>query len=489
MRIASIGYIVGALLVWIASIMILPFLVSIYYKDGFSHTFLYSGLLTLFVGLSLFLFFRARKKSEMVLTHREGLAIVGIGWMFASLFGALPFYFSTSVLNITFADAIFESVSGFTTTGASIFSNVEILPKSILFWRSLSHWLGGMGIIVLSLAILPFLGIGGMQLYKAEVPGPSPDKLKPRIQDTAASLWKVYLFFTALQISLYIFGDMPLFDAICHSFSTMATGGFSTKNVSIAFYDSSYIDIVTTIFMIIAGVNFSLYFFFTNNKATELFKDQEFHFYMKVFATITLIITLYLTFSSYYKYGSIGEALRYASFQVASILTTTGFSSANYEQWSFGPQGLLFLCMFIGGCVGSTAGGMKCMRIQLLNKNLSLELHKQIHPRMVSNVKWNNKAISSETLKGVQSFCMLWVALYITCSIVLTLLGVDLLTAFTATAACIANVGPGFGAVGPLDNYGHFSDLVKWVLSFAMLLGRLEIYALFILIVPEFWKK
>lgn len=420
------------------------------------------------------------------MNHREGMAIVGLGWFAAGFFGALPFWFG-DIFGNSFTDCIFESLSGFSTTGSSVLTDIEAVAKGILFWRSLTHWLGGMGIIVLSLAILPFLGVGGMQLYKAEVPGPIPDKLKPRIKDTAMLLWKVYLLFSVIQTVLLMFGGMDLFDALCHTFGTMATGGFSTKNTSVAAFDSVYIDYVITFFMVVAGVNFSLHFLLLSGRPMKMFRDSEFRFFIGLFLVVTLLITIWTMVGG--NYDNVWDALRYASFQVAAIVTTTGFATADYELWPAVTQAMLLFLMFIGGSAGSTGGGMKVMRIQLLVKHSYKELLQLIHPRSVKQVKISGQVVPGGVLSGVWAFFVLWLMLFTLGAFLVAASGVDLVTSFAASLACIGNIGPGVGAVGPTDNFAHLPDLAKWTLTMLMVLGRLEIYTVVILFVPEFWRK
>jgi trk system potassium uptake protein TrkH len=344
-----------------------------------------------------------------------------------------------------------------------------------------------MGIIVLSLAILPFLGVGGMQLYKAEVPGPAPDKLKPRIKDTAVTLWKVYLFFSAIEAVLLMFGGMDFFDSLCHTFGTMATGGFSTKNTSVAAFDSAYIDYVITIFMLIAGVNFSLHYLLLKWHPSEMFKDPEFRVFSGMVVVFTIIITIAVYASG--NYDSVADSVRYTSFQVASILTTTGFATADYELWPSLTQAILLFCMFIGGCAGSTGGGMKVMRIMVLLKQSYKELFRLIHPRSVTHVKMGKTVVQEDVISGVWGFFILWLGLFIIAAFIVAWTGVDVVTSFAASLACIGNIGPGIGGVGPTDNFAWLPDTAKWVLAFIMVLGRLEIYTVLILFVPEFWRK
>ncbi|MFV0420700.1 TrkH family potassium uptake protein [Oleidesulfovibrio sp.] len=481
MRIKYTLYVIGALLCSVGLTMSFPLLFSLYYGDAGILPLLFSMAATLAAGGGLVLLFNERSKT--LLNHREGMAIVALGWLGAGIAGALPFWFGGFAV---FSDALFESISGFTTTGSTIFTDIEALPRGILMWRSLTHWLGGMGIIVLSLAILPFLGVGGMQLYKAEVPGPVPDKLKPRIKDTAMALWKVYLLFSVLQVVLLLFGGMDLFDSICHTFGTMATGGFSTKNASVGHYESAYIQTVIIIFMFIAGVNFSLHFKLLLGEPKAFLKDEEFRFYAAVVVVCTLIVTFAVYGSNY---GGFGDSLRHAAFQVVSICTTTGFATADYEQWAPVTMAVLLFLTFLGGCAGSTGGGIKCMRVLLLLKQAYHEVFRLIHPRSVSHVKMGRHIVRAEVLSGVLGFFVLYIGLFILSSVLIAAMGVDVLTSFSATAACIGNIGPGLGTVGPAENFAHLPVAAKWVLTLCMLLGRLEIYTVFILFVPEFWRK
>jgi len=444
-----------------------------------------SMAITVFVGGTAFLIFRHSSHKTSIMTHREGMAIVALGWFAAGAFGGLPFYLGGIFESVV--DCVFESLSGFSTTGSSVLADIESVPRGLLFWRSLTHWLGGMGIIVLSLAILPFLGVGGMQLYRAEVPGPAPDKLKPRIKDTAMTLWKVYVLFSALETVLLMFGGMDFFDALCHTFGTMATGGFSTKNASVAGFDSAYIDYVITIFMLIAGVNFSLHYLMLKWKPSAMLKDPEFRVFMCMVLVFIVILTTAVLISG--NYDNPADAVRYTSFQVASILTTTGFATADYELWPGLAQAILLLCMFVGGCAGSTGGGMKVMRIMLLFKQSYQELFRLIHPRSVSHVKMGHTVVKDDVIRGVWGFAFLWVGLLILAAFVVAATGVDVVTSLAASLACIGNIGPGIGGVGPTDNFAWMPDAAKWVLTFCMVLGRLEIYTVIILFVPEFWRK
>jgi trk system potassium uptake protein TrkH len=462
--------------------MILPLMVALYYMDGSVTPFLIAMVTT---GLSGFLLHRIFRKEKVEnISQREGIAIVAAGWTFVGLFGALPFYLSGDFSS--FVNAFFESVSGFTTTGSSVLVNIESVSKGLLFWRSLIQWLGGMGIIVLSIAILPFLGVGGMQLYKAEVPSPVPDKLKPRIRDTAMVLWKVYLLFTLAEVLLLLMGGMSLYDAFCHAFTTMPTGGFSTKNASIAYYDSGYLDTVIIGFMLAAGINFSLHYQLLRGKPLAFWKDSE----CKVFVFAVLIMTLLIVIDTFpLVYDKLGKALQYSAFQVVSMITTTGYATADYEQWPAMSQLILLLCMFAGGSAGSTGGGIKWLRIILCFKYCYRELFDLVHPHAVSRIKIGGKSVPEEVMQSVMGFLGLYLGLFALCSVLLAAVGVDFVTAFAAVAATLGNIGPGFGTVGPVENFAHIPVLGKWLLIWCMLLGRLEIFTVIILLVPEFWKK
>jgi len=412
------------------------------------------------------------------------MAIVTIGWTVIGLFGALPFYISGEFGG--FLGSFFESVSGFTTTGSSILTNIESVSKGLLFWRSFIQWLGGMGIIVLSVAILPFVGVGGMQLYKAEVPSPVPDKLKPRIRDTAIILWKVYAIVSLAEVVLLFLGGMNIFDALCHTFTTMPTGGFSTKNLSIAGYHSAYIDTIIVIFMLIAGINFALHYQLLKGKSLAFWEDSECRFFLGIVLLLTIIVSINVYGSVY---QSLGEAFRYGAFQVVSIVTTTGYATADYETWPAMSQLILLFCMFLGASAGSTGGGMKCLRIMLCLKYCYKELFSLIHPHAVTHVKIGGKPVSKDILRSVLGFLALYIALFVVCTVLVAGTGVDFLTSLSAVAATIGNIGPGFGMVGPTENFALIPEAGKWILIWCMLLGRLEIYTVIILLVPEFWRR
>jgi trk system potassium uptake protein len=475
-------HILGSLIVCIGLCMLVPIGFSLYYRDGSAWPLLISAAITVGVGVFLYLVLR-RREIKGAISHREGMAITTLGWVAASVFGGLPFYFSGVLPGP--ADFIFETISGFTTTGASVIRDVEIVAPGILFWRSLTHWLGGLGIVVLGLAILPFLGVGGMQLYKAEVPGPVVDKLKPRLKDTAMILWKVYVAFTVAEAILLMLGGMNLLDALCHTFGTLATGGFSTKNASIGHYKSVYIDVVVTFFMLLGGINFALHFQAFRGKPLAMWRDPELRFFMGFWALLTLVIAV----NCFRKYDSFWQALRYASFTVASITTTTGFATADFEVWPPLALCLLLLCMVVGASVGSTGGAVKCMRIMVVLKHGYRELIRLIHPRAVVRLKLGDQAVPPEIFASIAGFIFLYLGLAAVSMFLVAAAGVDLVTTISSVLACIGNVGPGLGEVGPMDNYAAMPEFAKWILSLDMLLGRLEIYTVIILLVPRFYKK
>jgi len=474
--------IIGVLTFFFGLTMVFPLLVGLYYRDASLIPLLKSMGITVAAGSVLYLIFS--KAEAEIISQREGMAIVAVGWAAVGLFGAIPFYLGDGYF--TFTDAVFESVSGFTTTGSSVLTNIEALSKGLLFWRSFIQWLGGMGIIVLSIAILPFLGVGGMQLYKAEVPSPVPDKLKPRIRDTAMILWKVYALITLLQVGLLMLGGMNLFDALCHTFTTMPTGGFSTKNASIAHYNSVYFDWVFIVFMVLAGINFSLHYQLIRGKPLAFWQDSECRFFLGAVAILTVVVSLDVFRTVY---DTLGDALRYGAFQVVSIVTTTGYATADYVQWPAMSQLILLMCMFLGASAGSTGGGMKCLRILLCFKYCYKELFSLIHPHAVTHIKIGGKTVPEDVMRSVLGFLALYVGLFALSSVVLAGMGVDFTTSFSAVAATIGNIGPGFGAVGPVENFAGIPDAGKWLLVWCMLLGRLEIFTVIILLVPEFWRK
>ena len=377
-------------------------------------------------------------------------------------------------------------MSGFTTTGSTILTDIEAMPASLLLWRSMTQWFGGMGIIVLSLAILPMLGVGGMQLFKAEVPGPTADRLKPRIQDTAKLLWGVYFLLTTIEVLLLMAGNMSLFDAVNHAFTTMATGGFSTRNASLAAFDSAYIDGVVTLFMFLAGVNFSLHYLGLRGRFVDYVRNEEFRFYL---ALAVSGIALIMLFNAGSAYPSFWDNLRYTAFQLVSILTTTGFGTADYELWPVLCQYLLVIAMFVGGCAGSTGGGIKVARMLLLAKHAQVQLFRLIHPRAVRLVKLGERAVDKEVMQSILGFFALYMAVFVLASFIMAATGMDLVSAGGSVIATLSNIGPGLGSVGPIDNFAHVPAVGKVTLALCMLLGRLELFTVLVLVFPTFWRK
>ena len=474
--------IVGFLLILNGCAMLTAIPFSIYYQSDDIPAILISGIGTALIGILLW--FLITTDPDEDISKRDGYFIVTLGWIASSVFGTLPFIIHGSIPSFT--DAFFETMSGFTTTGATILTNIEAVPQGLLFWRSMTHWLGGMGIIVLSLAIMPILGIGGMQLFQAEVAGPSKDKIHPRVAETAKRLWGIYVLMTAAEVILLLFGDMNLFDAMCHSFATLATGGFSTKNASIAYYHSSYIEYVIIVFMFLSGTNFTLHYFALKGKPLNYFKDSEFRSYA-VF--IIIIITSTAIYLNIHNSQTIESAFRDSAFSIMSILSSTGFVTVDYEKWAkFFPEVFLIL-LLIGACAGSTSGGVKIIRYEILIKNSIVELKRLIHPKAVIPVRHNGKAVNNEIVSKIASFVMLYLVIFITASVLLSIIGLDLSSSMGAVGACLANIGPGLGSTGPSTNYSHVPDLGKWVLSTVMLLGRLELFTVLILFSPSFWKN
>lgn len=471
----------GFLNLLLAASMLLPLLVNWIYGEPHAKGFLYSIAVTAASGALMFLFF---KRAPRELTHRDGFAVVAFGWISATFFGGLPYLFTGTFESLV--DACFESASGFTTTGSTVMTDIQKNSYGILFWRGLTQWLGGMGIILLSLAVLPFLGVGGMQLYKAEVPGPTADRLSPRISHTARILWEVYFLISAVQVLVLLLGGMNLFDSICHTFTTMATGGFSPRNESIEFYRSPFLEYAITFFMFVAGANFSLHYLFLKGNFRALWEDPEFRFYTGVVLVSTLLITFNLCSRLP---GDLLRSFRLALFQVVSIQTTTGYCSADFEKWPAFSQYLLLALMFIGGCAGSTGGAIKCIRIYVLIKEAARELYQLVHPHAVAPVKLGKKVISQDTLNGIRALFFLYIGIFVLSSLAVSLFGADIVTSVSAVATTLGNVGPGLGEVGPTDNFAHLAAGSKWILTACMLFGRLEIYTLLVLLFPEFWRK
>ena len=419
-----------------------------------------------------------------VLLTREGFLFVTLSWISVSLSGALPFVLSGAIPS--YADAFFEAMSGFTTTGATILTDIEALPRSILFWRSLMQWLGGMGIVVLTVAILPRMGIGGLKVLRSEAPGPTVDKLTPRIAQTAKILWLLYVGMSALEVALLLLAGMQPLDAVMHTFSTVAIGGFSPRNDSIGSFQSGWVDLVVIVFMLAAGVNFSLYFRLSRGGLRVLVSNVEFRVYVAIAAAATLIMTLTLHGRVY---DSVTDSLRYGAFQVVSILTTTGYTTADYSRWPQFAQAVLMALMFVGGCAGSTAGGVKVVRIITLSKLAANELRYLIHPRGVFPTRVAARPLKKDIIHPIATFFYLYIAILIVTMLVVASAGTDLLSAFSTALSTVGNIGPGFGAIGPAENYAHYPVGVKLFLSLAMLTGRLELYSVVVLLTPAFWRK
>lgn len=476
----SVIKILGNLLLVEAALMIPSLMVSIYYNGQDKMAFILSIIITSVVGLIMGKSFKYNKGIKA----REGLTIVAFGWILASFFGSLPFIFSGSIPS--WVDAFFETVSGFTTTGATIVDNVEGLPKGILFWRSFTHWIGGMGILVFTVAILPTLGVGGFQIFKVESPGPRPDRIAPKIKDTAKILYITYLFITILQIILLLIGKMPFFDAAVHTFGTVGTGGFSIKNASVGAYNSTYIHIVIGIFMVLSGVNFSLYYSLFKGKWKEVIKNEELKLYLGIIFTAVLLIALNINRNVYHRFWL---SLRDAFFQVASIITTTGYATADFDSWPTFSKTILFSLMFVGGCAGSTGGAIKNIRILVLLKLVKREISKIFHPRAIIPIKVEDRILPNEVVAGISSFFMLYILVFILGTILISLEGIDFESSAGAVAATLGNIGPGLALVGPSRTYSKFSYVSKLLLSLFMLLGRLELFTIIALFIPGVWKS
>ncbi|MBV1883459.1 MAG: TrkH family potassium uptake protein [Pseudomonadales bacterium] len=475
--------IIGVLLTVYSVTMLPPAVVALIYQDGGEVPFFTAFALILAVGLLCWL---TMYKHKQELRVRDGFIIVVVLWSVWSLSGSIPYILSEDP-NMSVTDAIFESVSGLTTTGATVLSGLDDLPKSILFYRQQQQWLGGMGIIVLAVAVLPMLGIGGMQLYRAEAPGPVKDnKLTPRITETAKALWYIYVTLTVVCGFSYWLAGMDVFDAICHSFSTVAIGGFSTHDSSIAFFDNPLIEMICVFFMFFAGVNFALHFVSWRNRSVmHYLSDAEFVFYFKVMCAITLITILTLLLNN--TYDSAFEAIRYGVFEAVSISTTTGFATANYAAWPNLVPALLLMGSFIGGCAGSTGGGVKVIRALLMSKQWMREMHRLIHPNAVFAIKVGNKPVNDRVVEAVWGFIGAYISIFAALLLAIMATGLDFETSFSAIAASINNLGPGLGAVAA--HYADINDIAKWILCLAMLLGRLEVFTLLVLFSPMFWRR
>lgn len=483
MKLPTVLRVLAVLLLIVSVFLILPVIVALLYgEDSIIWSFLAPMALVWVVCIPTILL-TGRSGGQNIST-KGGYLLVSSGWILSAAFGALPFFLSGSIPSYT--DAFFETMSGFTTTGASILTNIQALPKAMLFWRSLTHWLGGMGIVVLTVAIFPLLGIGGLQLVKAEVPGPTVDKIAPKITQSAKILWLIYVIMTVVEIVLLMAGGMNLFNAATNTFGTVATGGFSPKNQSIAAYHSGYVDWVITVFMMLAGTNFLLYYRAVIGDLRSIWKNSELRSYLGIFVIATLLITFTLDGHVYHTFGT---SLRYAGFQAASILTTTGFTTADYARWPVFAQVVLFVLMFIGGSTGSTGGGIKVARIVILLKQSLNEMKYLLHPRGIFAMRMSGVTLRKDLLYTVSGFVSLYVFMLLMTTVVVASGGNGILTSLSAALATLGNIGPGFGAVGPVSNYAHLHTYVKWFLSFAMVAGRLEIYTVLIIFTSTFWRR
>ncbi len=480
MNIRMIIKIIGYLLMVEAGCMVPSLAVSLLNRQNDTKAFIISIIILTVFGFILSRFPTKNKNFYA----RDGFAIVSLGWILVSVFGALPFVISGAIPS--YVDAFFETVSGFTTTGSSILRQVEGLPKGILFWRSFTNWVGGMGVLVMMISVLPAAGANTVHIMKAESPGPDPGKLVPRIGKSSKILYLMYAGLTLIMIVLLLLGGMPLYDTLVHTFSTAGTGGFSNRNLSVGAYNNLYFEIIIGIFMFLFGVNFTLYYQSLRGNLKSVLKDEEFRFYFFTVIAAILLITWNLCGSVF---NTIGESLRHTFFQVSSIITTTGFSSTNFDLWPSFSKAILVLLMFIGGSAGSTAGGLKCVRCMLLFKTVKHEVRKIIHPRSVYTIKYNGKNVDDGIISGVKTYFFIFMVIFSVSLLIVSIDGFDMVSNVTAVATAISNVGPGLGVVGPMGSFADYSALSKIVLSFTMLFGRLEIYPLLILFTPIFWKK
>jgi len=483
MQISIVAKTIGLLLMVFSFAQVPPLIIDLIYAEGEYLSFVYSFALTVLGGLVLWWPFKEVKKDFRI---REGVLIVVSFWIVLSLFGTLPFLITDSISDLSFSEAFFESMSGLTTTGATVLSQLDELPKSILFYRQQLQWLGGMGIIVLAVAVLPLLGVGGMELYHAESSGIAKDRLTPKLRNTAIALWKIYLSLTVLCALGYFLSGMSIFDAISHSFSTVAIGGFSTHDGSIGYFNSATIEMIAMFFMFLAGINFSLHFVAWNNRSlVDYIKDSEFKTYSMVLICSSVIVIVALSLNG--QYESANETLRHSLFQTISIATTTGFTSQNYSSWPAAIPVFLIMMSFIGACVGSTGGGIKVVRILVMFRLGMKEIHKFIRPNAQVSVKLNKSSINEKALVSVLGFFSLYAISFFLILMLLMFAGLDQVTAYSATAATMNNLGPGLGDVA--QNYGSVGEAAKWILSFSMLIGRLEVLTIIAIFHRAFWRQ
>ncbi|MGG5371792.1 TrkH family potassium uptake protein [Enterococcus sp. AZ196] len=469
---------IGKLLKVESILLLLPCLVGLIFSEKEAVSYAVVAVFVFIIGT----LFSWKKPKNRNIYAKEGFFIVGVSWALLSLFGGFPFMLSGEIPS--FADAFFETVSGFTTTGSSILSTLSHMSHASLFWRSFTHWVGGMGILVFTVAFIPIASGRTMHILKAEMPGPIIGKLVSKVHVTARILYVIYTVLTLVQIILLIFGGMPVFDSILNSFATAGTGGFSMSNVGIAGYNSAYIDGVITVFMILFGINFNLIYFFLIGKILPVLKSEELRGYLGIIAVSTILITINISS----QYSSYLKAFRYAVFQVASIITTTGFTTANYDLWPMFSQVILLLLMFVGACAGSTGGGIKVSRIQMLFKHAIQELKRIVHSRSVTSLEYEGETIAPKTIGNIHAYLVLYLLVFVGSLLILSLENIDFQTIFSAVATCINNVGPGFKAIGPTGNFGFLSDLSKLTLSLVMLAGRLEMFPILLLFSKSFWK-
>ena len=478
-----------------AMFMFIAFPFGIYYNEIAKWGILNAGFITLLIGLLLYYF---NKPTNTNIQKKEGYLIVTLGWLTLSITGMLPYLLSGEIPAVT--DAFFETISGYSTTGSSILKDIESMPKGILFWRSATHWIGGMGIIVLTIAILPLLGIGGMQLFMAEAPGPSADKLHPRITDTAKRLYLIYVVLTLVEFLLLKLAGMTWFDAINHAMATVSTGGFSTKNNSVAFYNAyPMIQYIIILFMFIAGTNFVLTYFALKGKMKKVIESEEFKYYFFGTITVSAIVAIIIIFFQSPNLHSVLEhpkvlgetesAIRHSLFMVISVVTTTGFVSADFTMWNYFATGIFFALFFAGGSAGSTSGGIKVVRHIVMLKNSFLEFKKALHPNAIIPVRYDGKTVNQTIVFNILSFFIIYMLIFIIASVILTLFGLDFMSAIGAAASSLGNIGPAIGSVSPVDNFSHLTIAAKWFCSFLMLIGRLELFTVLILFTPFFWRK
>ncbi len=477
MNIRMIGFVLGRILLVEAGLLTLPLAVALLYREPAMPWLITMAALVVCGALLSF-----RKPERTALYAKDGFAAVALVWLLMSAFGALPFVLSGDILH--YVDAFFETVSGFTTTGASILPAVEPLSRGSLFWRSFTHWVGGMGVLVFVMAILPMSDGHTMHILRAEMPGPTAGKLVSRMSDTAKILYGIYFVMTAVMILLLVLGGMDLFDACIHAFGTAGTGGFSSRNASVGAYNSAYIDIVIGIGMLAFGVNFNLYFFLLVRRFREVLRSEELWVYLGIVAASTAAIAANILSL----YDSVGTALRHTFFQVSSVITTTGYATVDFGQWPVFSKTVLVLLMFVGGCAGSTAGGLKVTRIVTLAKAAVMDMRKMLHPNAVINVRMEGRALPEKQVRGVQAYLSIYILILCGSWLLLSLAGFDELTTFTAVVTCINNVGPGLNMVGPTGNFGFFAPWAKLLLSFDMLAGRLELFPMLLLFAPSIWR-